>query len=308
MQRRPARASSAPAHTFLNSAGAQAQDAGGTTGRRGAATPPWGHGGGPVAAEAAVGGALRARPPITEADGVVTIGAPSPFATSLPVPHRIGHDGARGAVLPLGRPTRWRVAAKRTIDVIGAVVGLVLAGPLLLLLAIAIRLDSPGRVVFAQTRVGRGGRPFRCFKLRTMCADAESRLDRDHTLRAAYESNHFKLPAHADDRITPLGRFLRTTSLDELPQFWNVLRGDMSLVGPRPVVTSELVHYAATRDVLLSVRPGLTGAWAVRGRSRIGYPERAAIELSYARSWTIRGDLAIMVRTVGVVLQRRGAY
>jgi lipopolysaccharide/colanic/teichoic acid biosynthesis glycosyltransferase len=211
-------------------------------------------------------------------------------------------------IVPLRRPSRASLATKRLIDVVGATVGLLLALPVMLILAIAIKIHSPGPVLFAQTRIGRGGRLFRCYKLRTMCVDAEHRLAADEALRGEYERNHFKLPAHADDRITALGRFLRTTSLDELPQFYNVLRGDMSLVGPRPVVSAELAHYASTRDVLLSVRPGITGAWAVRGRSRIGYPERAAIELGYARSWTIRGDLAILARTIGVVLQRRGAY
>ncbi|MGZ8457395.1 MAG: sugar transferase [Gemmatirosa sp.] len=211
-------------------------------------------------------------------------------------------------VVPLQRPSRARLATKRLIDVVGATVGLLLALPVMLVLAIAIKIHSPGPVFFAQSRIGRGGRTFRCFKLRTMCVDAEERLAVDDALRVEYERNHYKLPAHADHRITGLGRFLRTTSLDELPQFYNVLRGDMALVGPRPVVAAELAHYGATRDVLLSVRPGVTGAWAVRGRSRIGYPERAAIEVGYARTWTIRRDLAILARTVGVVLQRRGAY
>ncbi|GLC27471.1 hypothetical protein rosag_39840 [Roseisolibacter agri] len=202
----------------------------------------------------------------------------------------------------------WRLAVKRALDVAGALVGLVLAAPLLVVLALAVKLASPGPVLFGQKRIGQGGRRFTCYKLRTMCADAETRLATDHDLRATYEANHFKLPAHHDPRVTALGRFLRMTSLDELPQFWNVLRGDMSLVGPRPIVEAELGHYGASRDVLLAVKPGLTGAWAVQGRSRIGYPMRARIELDYARSWTLRGDLAIMLRTVGVVLQRRGAY
>jgi lipopolysaccharide/colanic/teichoic acid biosynthesis glycosyltransferase len=217
------------------------------------------------------------------------------------------YDVQHTTVVHLDRPSRFRLAAKRVLDVLGALVGLLLALPVLLLVAVAIKLDSRGRVIFAQDRVGRGGRLFRCYKLRTMCEDAELRLLKDAALLASYESNHFKLPVEADARVTGLGRLLRTTSLDEIPQFWNVLRGDMSLVGPRPVVPTELTHYGSTRDVLLSVRPGLTGAWAVRGRSRIGYPERASIELGYARSWTIRGDLVILVKTVGVVLQRRGA-
>jgi exopolysaccharide production protein ExoY len=197
---------------------------------------------------------------------------------------------------------------KRAIDVVGAIVGLLLSLPVLLVVGIAIRLDSPGRILFAHTRVGRNGRPFRCYKLRTMCHDAETQLARDEALMSAYRENGFKLPAHADHRVTALGRFLRTTSIDELPQFWNVLLGDMSLVGPRPIVAAELGHYEPHRERLLSMKPGLTGAWAVSGRSRIGYPHRASIELGYVHNWSIGGDLKILAQTVGVVLQRRGAY
>jgi len=208
---------------------------------------------------------------------------------------------------PVPHPA-WRLALKRSVDVLGAATALVLLAPVLLVLALLIRAGSPGRPIFAHERIGRNGRRFRCYKLRTMCADAEAQLDEDGALRSAYRANHFKLPATADPRVTPLGRFLRKSSLDEIPQFWNVLRGDMSLVGPRPVVEAELAHYGAARDTLLTVRPGITGAWAVRGRSRIGYPERARIELDYVRSWTTRRDLVILLRTFGVVMQRRGAY
>jgi lipopolysaccharide/colanic/teichoic acid biosynthesis glycosyltransferase len=202
----------------------------------------------------------------------------------------------------------WRAAVKRIVDVIGAIVGIALAAPVILLLAPFILLGSPGPVVFAHTRLGRDGRPFRCFKLRTMCEDAESRLATDPALRAAYRANGYKLPSHADQRVTGLGRFLRLSSLDELPQFWNVLRGDMALVGPRPIVDEELEHYTAReRRLLLSVRPGITGAWAVGGRSRIGYPDRAHIELDYVRAWSFRRDVGILLRTAGAVLARRGA-
>ena len=278
----------------------------------------------------AAGRPSASAPAVGASAGIVA----SVSAHPTPVPGTLGnvayrqaaHAEARRAVTPvpaaaartlrLERPSladevgtaAWRLALKRTLDVVGALVGLVLALPVLVVLAIAIRLESPGAVLFAQTRIGWRGRPFKCYKLRTMCADAESQLEMDEDLRAAYHANAFKVPAHADHRITALGRFLRTTSLDELPQFWNVLRGDMSLVGPRPIVSDELRHYGPAQGLLLSVRPGLTGAWAVGGRSRVGYPHRADLELSYARSWSIRGDLMIMLQTVGVVLQRRGAY
>lgn len=202
----------------------------------------------------------------------------------------------------------WRAALKRVLDVIGALVGLALAGPIMLLLAPLIRLGSPGPVLFAHTRLGRDGQSFRCYKLRTMCADAELHLESDPTLRASYRANGYKIPSHADRRVTPLGRFMRLNSLDELPQFWNVLRGDMALVGPRPIVDEELEHYAARdRRVLLSVRPGITGAWAVGGRSRIHYPERADVEMAYVRGWSLALDLRILARTVVAVLGRRGA-
>lgn len=204
--------------------------------------------------------------------------------------------------------TGWQAVAKRVLDVIGAFVGLLLAAPIVALLAPCIKLSSPGPVLFAHTRLGRDGRPFRCFKLRTMRADAEAFLQADPALRAAYCANGFKLPSHADERVTGLGRFMRLTSLDELPQFWNVLRGDMALVGPRPIVEDELLHYAVRdRRVLLSVRPGITGAWAVAGRNRLGYPARAGVELEYVRHWSLARDLRVLVRTVGAVIGRRGA-
>ena len=229
-------------------------------------------------------------------------------ATVAPSRTRTPHESQHATVVHLGQRSPRRLAIKRMVDIVGALVGLVLALPVLLLVALAIKLDSRGRVIFAQDRVGRGGRMFRCYKLRTMCADAETVLERDPVLLTHYRSNAFKIPVHEDHRVTAFGRFLRTTSLDEVPQFWNVLRGEMSLVGPRPIVAKELVHYGPQQAALLSMKPGLTGAWAVRGRSEIGYPERAAIELGYVRSWSLRGDLMILARTVRVVLLRRGAY
>jgi lipopolysaccharide/colanic/teichoic acid biosynthesis glycosyltransferase len=208
----------------------------------------------------------------------------------------------------LPRTSAWQEGAKRALDVVGALVGLLLALPVLLVLAALVRLDSAGPVLFVQRRVGRHGETFGCLKLRTMCVDAEARLAFDRSLRRKYEANGYKIPVDCDPRVTRFGRLLRATSLDELPQLWNVLRGDMSLVGPRPVVEQELAHYGAARDVLLSVRPGITGAWAVQGRSSVNYPERADIELAYARSWTVAEDVRILVRTVGVVVQRHGAH
>ncbi len=251
---------------------------------------------------------MRAATTANRADGVRAVGAAA-RSTSSPSP--LGHTVE---ITPLADARRrahsrsWRLVAKRGIDIVGAIVGLVVSAPILLLLAPAIRLESSGRVFFSQTRIGRNGRTFQCYKLRTMCDDAERQLAENGALRDSYRRHDFKIPAHVDHRVTPLGRFLRITSLDELPQFWNVLRGEMSLVGPRPIVPAELAHYATQRATLLSMRPGLTGAWAVSGRSRVGYPHRAAIELDYVRRWSVHRDITIMLRTVLVVLQRRGAY
>ena len=208
------------------------------------------------------------------------------------------------------RPSSWRAShvVKRAFDIIGAAVGLIIVSPIIAAAAIAIKIESRGPVFFAHRRLGRNSKMFNCWKFRSMHQDAEVRLHADEALRHHYVSNHFKIPQHLDPRITKLGRFLRKSSLDELPQLWNVLCGEMSLVGPRPIVPLESSHYGSEIDVLLSVRPGLTGAWAVHGRSRVGYPNRAALELEYARDWTLATDMSILLRTPAAVLFQRGAY
>jgi exopolysaccharide production protein ExoY len=228
----------------------------------------------------------------------------SPHPTRRAHPRRTPYEAPR----PIPPRLRLKLAMKRLIDIVGSIVGLLLGLPILLMLAPAVRAQSRAGALFAHSRLGLGGRPFRCLKLRTMRAGADATLRRDRGMYEEYCRNGFKLPSERDGRLTPLGRFLRATSLDEVPQFWNVLRGEMSLVGPRPIVREELAHYGDEADELLSVKPGMTGAWAVRGRSLIAYPTRAAIELEYVRSWTLRGDLAILLRTLVVVLERRGAY
>jgi exopolysaccharide production protein ExoY len=195
-----------------------------------------------------------------------------------------------------------RLAAKRVVDVVGALAGLLVAAVPLVFLTVAIALESSGSPIFAQERVGRAGRRFRCLKLRTMRQDAEDVLRSDPELYAEYLANHFKIPEDRDPRTTRLGKFLRRTSLDELPQLWNVLRGDMSLVGPRPIVPDELTQYGDRVDLLLSVRPGLTGAWAVNGRHQVGYPRRCELELDYVRRLSLRTDLQVMVRTFGSLI------
>ncbi|HEY4215962.1 MAG TPA: sugar transferase [Gemmatimonadaceae bacterium] len=208
--------------------------------------------------------------------------------------------------IEFGRGIAWLV--KRSIDVAGAAIGLLIAAPVFIAVAVAIKLESRGPIFFAHSRLGRGGRLFTCWKFRSMHRDAERHLHADETLRHQYVSNHFKIPQHLDPRITRLGYFLRKSSLDELPQLWNVLRGDMSLVGPRPIVPLESVFYGDNLPTLLSVRPGLTGAWAVHGRSHIGYPHRATIELDYVHNWKLAADFAILLRTPAAVFLQRGAY
>lgn len=191
------------------------------------------------------------------------------------------------------------LAIKRGMDIAGAVVGLVVSAPVMLVIFALIRLESRGWPLFLHTRVTRGGHRFGCLKLRTMHADAEAQLEADDAMYADYVANNYKIPEDQDPRVTRLGRFLRRTSLDEVPQFWNVLVGDMSLVGPRPLVPRELEQYPGARQrLLLSMRPGLTGAWAVSGRHAVGYPERSEIELGYVRRWSLRGDLRVLVRTL----------
>lgn len=201
----------------------------------------------------------------------------------------------------------WADAIKRVIDFVGAIALVIALLPLLLLVSIVIKLDSPGQVLFAHRRLGRHGRHFDCLKFRTMVMDAEHRVFEDEHLRHQYVSNHFKIPSALDPRITRLGRLLRRSSLDELPQLWNVIKGDMALVGPRPIVALEATHYGDQLDVLLSVRPGLTGRWAVEGRSRVGYPARVAVELAYVRERSVLLDLAILVKTPWAVVTQRGA-
>jgi lipopolysaccharide/colanic/teichoic acid biosynthesis glycosyltransferase len=177
----------------------------------------------------------------------------------------------------------------------------------LLVLAIAVQIDSPGPALFTQQRVGRRGRTFRCYKLRTMCTDAEARLYADRTLRESYVANGYKLPVDCDPRVTRFGRLLRATSLDELPQLWNVLRGEMSMVGPRPIVDAEIPKYREAYDLYRRVKPGMSGLWQVSGRSSTSYDERVQLDTYYVRNWSVWIDLVILVRTVGAVVFSRGA-
>lgn len=204
--------------------------------------------------------------------------------------------------LSRARQLRFQAAMKRALDVAAAALGIAVCAPLMTLLMLAIRLESPGSPVFRHERVGYRGRRFLCLKLRTMRVDAQDQLRADPAMYEEYRRHHFKIPDDRDPRVTKLGRLLRKASLDELPQLWNVLTGEMSLVGPRPVIEEELELYGNNKDVVLSVRPGMTGAWAVNGRQNLGYPQRCETELGYVRDWTIARDVEILLRTVGTVV------
>ncbi len=199
-------------------------------------------------------------------------------------------------------PAERNETLRRVIDVTLALLLLIVCLPVLLFGMLVVLIGSGRPVFFGHVRVGRNGQPFRCWKLRTMDPDAEERLRHDPELRDRHARNGFKLPVREDPRVTRVGAWLRRTHVDELPQLVNVLNGTMSLVGPRPVVEEELVHYGGDRSVLLSVPPGVTGAWTCRGRQRPPYPERAYVELEYLRTRSLAGDLRILLNTFPALL------
>ncbi|MFT7649699.1 MAG: exopolysaccharide production protein ExoY [Candidatus Poriferisodalaceae bacterium] len=225
-------------------------------------------------------------------------------------------------VVPLASP-RQRVLAHRArsssqrqlgttrvFDVIGALAALVVFLPVIAAVLLVVKATSRGPAFFVQQRVGRNGRPFDCLKFRTMRVGADAELSdmlkSDPELRAVFAEG-YKLPE--DPRITKVGRLLRSLSLDELPQIINVLRGDMSLVGPRPVVPEELWRYGDRGEIVLMVRPGMTGPWQVGGRNDISYDERIELDTDYALSRTLRLDISILFRTAtSMVGGFRGAY
>ena len=212
----------------------------------------------------------------------------------------IGLERDRKAVFPI---------AKRALDILGAGIGLVLLSPFFLIVALMVRADG-GPAFFAHQRVGRGGKLFGCLKFRSMVIDSQARLEallaNDPAARAEWEATR-KLKN--DPRITRIGRFLRSTSLDELPQLINVLRGEMSLVGPRPVQEAEIDrYYGASAAHYMAVRPGITGLWQVSGRSETSYESRVALDVTYVSRPSLLADISILLRTPVAVLSRRGAH
>ncbi|MBL8551578.1 MAG: sugar transferase [Hyphomonadaceae bacterium] len=201
----------------------------------------------------------------------------------------------------------WR---KRAFDVAIAALGLLVLAPLFLVIAALIKLQDGGPVVFGHWRVGFRGRAFRCWKFRSMRPDAEGRLEDVLAAdpRAAAEWGA-RRKLSADPRVTRVGKWMRRLSLDELPQLWNVLAGEMSLVGPRPVTVEELARFGEAQYAYLNLRPGISGLWQVSGRSDVSYEKRVLIELSYWQGgWRLSGDLVILLKTIPLVLSGRGAY
>lgn len=203
------------------------------------------------------------------------------------------------------------IPVKRLFDIIFSLLCLILGAPLYLLIALLIFVTSPGKVIYAQERVGRGGKPFRCYKFRSMYPNADQRLNdllnENANLKEEWEKS-FKLKK--DPRITSFGLFLRKTSLDELPQFWNVLKGDLSLVGPRPVVREEIEKFYCIKAYkILSIRPGLTGPWQVSERSNISsYEQRIALDEFYIENQSFLLDLKLICKTIPAMLSSKGAY
>ncbi len=196
----------------------------------------------------------------------------------------------------------------RCLDIAAATFGLVIAMPIFGTVALLNLVSPHGSVFYRQERLGRGGEPFGCLKFRSMHADADRRLEHllatDEVFRTEWERGQ---KVKNDPRITRVGRILRRTSLDEMPQLVNVLRGEMSMVGPRPIVPEEAVRYGEAMSTVLSVKPGITGLWQVSGRNDLPYHERVALDVHYARHKSLRLDVVILARTAGCVLTGRGA-
>ncbi len=221
------------------------------------------------------------------------------------IPDESSQAGAR----PIGRPVRveplWYLAVKRGADILGATAALVVAAPVMAVLAVAIKLDSRGPVLFWQYRLGVNGKPFRFYKFRSMSVEAP---DMRSSLTALNEATGPVFKIRRDPRITRVGRWMRKASLDELPQLFHVLSGAMSLVGPRPPIPAEVEMYAPWQRERLAVKPGLTCIWQVSGRSDIGFDDWVRLDIQYVRTRNLWLDLKLLALTIPAVITGRGAY
>lgn len=212
----------------------------------------------------------------------------------------------KDAVRPRTQNGSLYLAAKRSMDVCLSVMGLIYLIPLFVVLALLIKLEDPrGSVFFSQTRIGKDGKPFRMYKFRSMITNAEEML-KDLLDKNEVGGAMFKM--RSDPRITRIGGFLRKTSIDELPQLWNVIRGDMSLVGPRPPLPREVDEYTLYDLQRLQVTPGCTGLWQISGRNDVSFEEMVEMDLQYIRERSLMKDIQIMIKTVGVLFKSKGAY
>ncbi len=244
--------------------------------------------------------------------GVHATLSPAPTSTAWPKDSALPADARQGparcateaGVPSLQDPIGYR-CAKRTMDIVGSVLALLVLSPLMFACAVAIKWSDGGPVLFAQTRVGKGGRHFRILKLRTMVVGAERMKEHLVADNLHPDARTFKI-LH-DPRITPLGRFLRRCSLDEIPQFINVLRGDMSLVGPRPALPSEVALYESAHLARLSVKPGITCIWQVSGRSRLAFDRQLQLDLNYITRRSVALDLKLLLVTLPAVIRGDGA-
>ena len=200
-------------------------------------------------------------------------------------------------------------AFKRGFDIMGAVAGILLLSPLLIMLAMLVKFSDGGRIFYGHRRIGRGGDLFHCLKFRTMVENGDEVLA-EHFARNPQSRHEWETTRKLQDdpRVTRVGAVLRKLSLDELPQMFNILRGDMSFVGPRPVVKDELELYGSAVDCYLKSRPGLTGLWQVSGRNDVSYVTRVAFDRQYVENWSFASDLKIIIRTVPAVFSSRGSY
>jgi len=208
-----------------------------------------------------------------------------------------------------GNISKLYSVSKRIIDIIFALFGIIICLPIFIVISVFyLQGESKGPILFKQVRIGKNGEKFNIYKFRSMIVNAEEVLKSDEKLYQKYIKNNFKLEQDEDPRITNIGRLLRKTSLDELPQLINVLIGNMSLVGPRPVVLEELQEYGERKREFLSVKPGITGYWAISGRSDVDYPERVDLELYYVYNQSLLLDIKIILKTGLMVVLKKGAY
>jgi Undecaprenyl-phosphate galactose phosphotransferase WbaP len=218
-------------------------------------------------------------------------------------------DGVLGFVTSHRLKMPWNLSIKRFVDLAIVITGGIIILPFLLFIALLVKVSSRGKVLYGHTRLGKNGNPFTAYKFRSMVADANERLQKllesDPQAKKEWEENQ---KIKNDPRVTGLGKFLRRTSIDEFPQLINILKGEMSLVGPRPITETEVIKYGEDFSRIFSVKPGLTGLWQVSGRSEMDYAARVSYDTYYLQSWSVWLDIWIIFRTFGAVVRGKGAY